>query len=89
MQDYLKFLMDNAEKTQKAEGFFRCYCKILHEYHGFNWFDDNETPHIIDGCDAFTKYTEQLPENEESLHQQKQQTHGTSEMLPSSILQHR
>lgn len=78
MQDYLKFLMNNAEETQKADGYFRCYCKILHEYHDFWWFDENETPHIIDGCDAFTEYTEKVEEKEGASHQSKKPTHDVS-----------
>lgn len=57
MSDYLKFLTSNAEERNDATGYYRCYCRILHEYHDFSWYDKNEIPHIIDMCDAFEEYT--------------------------------
>ncbi len=62
MQDYLRFLMADAEGKGHAEGHYRCFCKVLHEYHDFGWFDEDETPHIIEDCDGFEEYA---PEAEE------------------------
>lgn len=60
MQDYLKFLMANAEDVGHARSRYRCYCKILHEYQDFAWFDDGYEPHIITFCDDFIEYEEDV-----------------------------
>ena len=57
MQDYMKFLMSNAEERGNSSIHYRCYCTVLHEYNNFDWYDENYTPHIISECDAFVEYT--------------------------------
>lgn len=64
MSDYLKFLTSNAEERNDATVYYRCYCRVLHEYHDFSWYDKNETPHIINCCDAFVEYSEEEDETE-------------------------
>ena len=71
MQDYLRFLTEGAAEQGEAEGYYRCYCRILHEYLGFSWFDKDEHPHIIDLCDSFEEY-EPADQGKESEPRQRQ-----------------
>lgn len=56
MQDHLRFLRGDAVEKGDAQGFYRCYCRILHEYQEFAWFDAGESPHIVDRCDSFEEF---------------------------------
>ena len=63
MQDYMKFLMSNAEEKGDMNEHYRCYCTVLHEYNNFYWYDTDYAPHIIKECDYFTEYVD---ENEQT-----------------------
>lgn len=56
MRAFLRSLDPQADPGKQADGYFRCYCKVLHEYHNFNWFDGEECPHVFDSCDDFVEY---------------------------------
>lgn len=84
MNDYLKFLMGNAESNNDVYSKYRCYCKILHEYHDFLWYDEHQSPHIIEDCDAFVEYKgsndSSESDSEIQIHGKKvSQVHNTSQ----------
>ena len=61
-QEYLRFLMAGAEEKGDAEHYYRCFCKVLHEYQGFAWHDEDEVPHVVESCDGFAEYEPEVEE---------------------------
>lgn len=71
INDFLKFLTSDAVKKSNASSIYRCFCKILHEYQDFTWYDRCEKLHIINNCDEFIEYSDSIDDGNSSYKQKK------------------